>query len=146
VTRREELESCYVGRDCGGQQLAYVFPFDFLTSIKDADCDPVVVLSAASLAAKALLTPRMLPMKTMVVVGIGLLSLILASRTEAKPPKYVREACHDQAVKFCAAVIRNTEARQACMRKHHDELSADCKAAIAKWHGKEAGTVPAEKE
>jgi hypothetical protein len=29
------------------------------------------------------------------------------------------------------------------MRKHHDELSADCKAAIAKWHGKERS---AEKE
>jgi hypothetical protein len=89
----------------------------------------------------------------MVVLGIGLLSVVLASGTEAAtppkyvpPPKYVRDACHDQAVKFCAAVIRNDEARQACMRRHHDELSADCKAAIAKWRGKEAGTAPAEKE
>jgi hypothetical protein len=31
------------------------------------------------------------------------------------------------------------------MRKHHDELSADCKAAIAKWHGK-GGAASAEKE
>jgi hypothetical protein len=81
-------------------------------------------------------------MKTIVV--LGLLSVVLVpSLTEAAtPPKYVRDACHDQALKFCAAVIRKTEARQACMRKHHDELSADCKAALAKWHGKEA----AEKE
>jgi hypothetical protein len=31
------------------------------------------------------------------------------------------------------------------MRKHHDELSADCKAAIAKWRGKEGG-ARAEKQ
>ena len=87
-------------------------------------------------------------MKTMVVLGIGLLSVVLVpSRTEAAtPPKYVRAACHDQAQKFCAAVIRDTPKRQACMRKHHDELSADCKAAIAKWHGKKGGAVSAEKE
>ena len=87
-------------------------------------------------------------MKTMVVLGIGLLSVVLVpSRTEAAtPPKYVRAACHDQTLKFCAAVIRKAEARQACMRKHHDELSADCKAAIAKWHGKKGGAVSAEKE
>ena len=85
-------------------------------------------------------------MKTMVVLGVGMLSVVLASRTEAAtPPKYVRDACHDQALKFCAAVIRKTEARQACMRKHHDQLSADCKAAIAKWHGK-GGAVSAEKD
>ena len=89
-------------------------------------------------------------MKTMFVLGIGLLSVVLVpaitSRTEAAtPPKYVRAACHDQAQKFCAAVIRDTPKRQACMRKHHDELSADCKAAIAKWHGK-GGAASAEKE
>jgi hypothetical protein len=32
------------------------------------------------------------------------------------------------------------------MRKHHDELSADCKAAIAKWHGKKSGAASAEKQ
>jgi len=89
-------------------------------------------------------------MRTMFVLGIGLLSVVLVpaitSRTEAAtPPKYVRDACHDQALKFCAAVTRKTEARQACMRKHHDELSADCKAAIAKWRGK-GGAASAEKE
>jgi hypothetical protein len=61
-----------------------------LTWIKGADCDPVVALCAASFAAKALSTLRMLPMKTMVVLGISLLSVVLASRTEAAtPPKYV---------------------------------------------------------
>ena len=90
-------------------------------------------------------------MKTMVVLGIGLLSVVLVpaitSRTEAAtPPQYVRAACTDQARKFCAAVIRDTAKRQACMRKHHDELSADCKAAIAKWRGKEGGGTRAEKQ
>ena len=90
-------------------------------------------------------------MKTMFVLGIGLLSVVLVpaitSRTEAAtPPAYVRAACTGDAKKLCAAVIRDTPKRQACMRKHHDELSADCKAAIAKWHGKKGGAVTAEKE
>jgi len=90
-------------------------------------------------------------MKTMVVLGIGLLSVgLMPSRTEAAtPPAYVRAACTGDAKRLCAAVIRNTPKRQACMRKHHEELSADCKAAIAKWRGKggkEGGGAPAKKD
>ena len=83
-------------------------------------------------------------MKTMFVLGIGLLSVVLVpaitSRTEAAtPPAYVRAACTGDAKRLCAAVIRNTPKRQACMREHGAELSAGCKAAIAKWRGKEGG-------
>ena len=90
-------------------------------------------------------------MRTMFVLGIGLLSVVLVpaitSRTEAAtPPQYVRAACTGDSKRLCAAVIRDTPKRQACMRKHHDELSADCKAAIAKWRGKGGGAAHAEKQ
>jgi hypothetical protein len=79
--------------------------------------------------------------------GIGrfaLLAVVLAaaitSQTEAAaPPKYVRAACHDDAKRLCASVLRNTPKRQACMREHRAELSAGCKAAHAKWRGKSDG-------
>ena len=81
------------------------------------------------------------------VLGIGrfaLLTVILvsaiASQTDAAaPPKYVRAACHDDAKRLCASVLRDTPKRQACMREHRAELSAGCKAAVAKWRGKEGG-------
>jgi hypothetical protein len=88
--------------------------------------------------------------RTLVVLckgGIGrlaLLSLVLVpaitSQTEAAtPPQYVRAACVGDARRLCASVLRNTLKRQACMREHRAELSAGCKAALAKWRGKEGG-------
>jgi hypothetical protein len=79
--------------------------------------------------------------------GIGRLALLtvilvpaITSQTEAAtPPKYVRAACHDDAKRLCASVLRDTPKRQACMREHRADLSAGCKAAIAKWRGKEGG-------
>jgi hypothetical protein len=67
------------------------------------------------------------------------LALAIASQTEAAPPKYVRAACIGDAKTLCASVLRNTQKRQACMREHRAELSAGCKAAVAKWRGKEGG-------
>jgi len=49
----------------------------------------------------------------------------------AAPSPAVRRACHDDAVRFCSAVIWQAEARRACMRRHHAQLSMRCKAAIA---------------
>ena len=74
---------------------------------------------------------------------LALLTVILVpaitSQTEAAtPPKYVRAACHDDAKRLCASVLRDTPKRQACMREHRAELSAGCKAAVAKWRGKDS--------
>jgi hypothetical protein len=79
--------------------------------------------------------------------GIGHLALLtlvlvpaITSQTEAaSPPQYVRAACIGDAKRLCASVLRNTPKRQACMREHRAELSAGCKAAVAKWRGKEGG-------
>src|SRR5262252_10236190 len=44
---------------------------------------------------------------------------------------------------LCGAVIDNLRARRACMTEHGVELSADCKAAIAQWRGREGGVTHA---
>lgn len=49
-----------------------------------------------------------------------------------QPNAALRQACGDDARKFCAAVIQDLEARRACMRAHQADLSSACKAAIAK--------------
>ena len=49
-----------------------------------------------------------------------------------QPNAALREACGDDARKFCAAVIQDPQARRACMRAHQADLSSTCKAAIAK--------------
>jgi hypothetical protein len=48
-----------------------------------------------------------------------------------QPNAALRQACGDDARKFCAAVIQDLEARRACMRAHQADLSSACKAAIA---------------
>jgi hypothetical protein len=80
--------------------------------------------------------------KWLFVIGrFALLTVVLVSgitsQTEAAPPKYVQAACRSDAKRLCASVLRNTQKRQACMREHRAELSAGCKAAVAKWRGKE---------
>jgi hypothetical protein len=49
-----------------------------------------------------------------------------------QPNAALRQACGDDARKFCAAVIQDLEARRARMRAHQGDLSSACKAAIAK--------------
>ena len=44
----------------------------------------------------------------------------------------VHQACMGDARRFCSAVIRDVQARRACMRAHRAELSAECKEALAK--------------
>jgi hypothetical protein len=83
-------------------------------------------------------------MKRLVValIVVGVVPAITCQMALAKfvpAPQYVRAACHGDAKRLCAAVIENPEKRRACMREHHAELSAGCKAAIAKWRGKEGG-------
>jgi hypothetical protein len=86
-------------------------------------------------------------LRSKLVFGIGCVALLtvilvpaITSQTEAAtPPKYVRAACHDDARRLCAKVLSDTPKRQACMREHRAELSAGCKAAVAKWRGKEGG-------
>jgi hypothetical protein len=38
--------------------------------------------------------------------------------------------CHDDAVKFCNAVISDADKRRACMRAHWSKVSPECKAAV----------------
>jgi len=64
---------------------------------------------------------------------IVLITLVVPTLAMAAPPSAaVREACSGDAKRLCSAVISQTEARQACMRKHRAQLSERCKAAIAK--------------
>lgn len=55
---------------------------------------------------------------------------------EAKSPGQanaaVRAACRNDATKYCGAVIKDAETRRACMKAHHADLSAACRAALAK--------------
>ena len=44
----------------------------------------------------------------------------------------VHQACIGDAQRFCSAVIRDKQARRACMKAHRAELSAGCKEALAK--------------
>jgi len=44
----------------------------------------------------------------------------------------VRNACMNDAKKFCGSVIDQTEARRACMTKNKGKLSRRCKVAIGK--------------
>jgi len=71
------------------------------------------------------------------LLSVVLLPAITSQTKAATPPAYVRAACTGDAKRLCAAVLRNTPKRQACMREHRAELSAGCKAAVAKWRGKE---------
>jgi hypothetical protein len=58
-----------------------------------------------------------------------------AGQGPRQPSAAVRQACGDDARRLCAAVIQDLEARRACMRAHAADLSAACKAAIAKQSG-----------
>ena len=48
----------------------------------------------------------------------------------AGPSEAVREACRDDAHKFCEPVIASAEMRRACMRQHFRQLSPQCVAAV----------------
>jgi hypothetical protein len=61
--------------------------------------------------------------------------MVFALSLMASPParaasSSVREACHDDAEKFCASVISDTGKRRACMKAHVDQLSKGCIAAL----------------
>jgi len=43
-----------------------------------------------------------------------------------------REACRDDAYKFCSAVIADAGKRHACMGRHLSQLSPGCRAAIGR--------------
>jgi hypothetical protein len=43
-----------------------------------------------------------------------------------------REACSGDVRRFCGAVASDPAARRTCMKTHHEELSAGCKAARTK--------------
>jgi hypothetical protein len=49
-----------------------------------------------------------------------------------RPTAAVRQACGGDAIRLCGAVIKDLKARRACMKAHKAELSAACKAALAK--------------
>ena len=48
-----------------------------------------------------------------------------------RPNLAARQACMNDAKRFCGAVIQDTGARRTCMKSHRAELSAACKAALA---------------
>jgi len=54
----------------------------------------------------------------------------------------VRSACAPDARKLCGSVISDPEARHKCMVVHRAQLSAACKAAIAKSHQAPAAPAP----
>ena len=58
-----------------------------------------------------------------------------AGQGPGQPSAALRQACGDDAKRFCAAVIQDLQARRACMKAHAADLSASCKAAIAKQFG-----------
>ena len=58
-----------------------------------------------------------------------------AGQGPGQPSAALRQACGDDAKRFCAAVIQDLQAHRACMKAHAADLSASCKAAIAKQFG-----------
>jgi hypothetical protein len=59
----------------------------------------------------------------------------LATAAAPHPNAATRQACMDDAIKFCGSVIQDPYARRACMKTHKTELSAACKAALANQFG-----------
>jgi hypothetical protein len=91
------------------------------------------------LALCALMSKRVFGVGRFALLAVVLVPAMASQAEAAAPPQYVRAACHDDAKRLCASVLSNTAKRQACMKEHHADLSAGCKAAVAKWHGKEGG-------
>src|SRR5262249_8550560 len=58
-----------------------------------------------------------------------------AGQGPGQPSAALRQACGEDARRFCSAVIQDLQARRACMKAHAADLSASCKAAIAKQFG-----------
>jgi len=58
-----------------------------------------------------------------------------AGQGPGQPSAALRQACGEDARRFCSAVIQDLQARRACMKAHAADLSAPCKAAIARQFG-----------
>ena len=70
-------------------------------------------------------------------VGLILLTTVaLASESD------VRNACMNDAKKFCGSAVDQAEARRACMTKYKSRLSRGCKVAIRKDVLQHAGPKP----
>jgi len=74
-----------------------------------------------------------------VSVAIGL--FVFASAAVATESD-VRNACMNDAKKFCGSVVDQTDARRACMTKNQSKLSRRCKIAIRKDTLEHAGPRP----